>query len=214
MQICEIFGLGEHHGKAALYSIFDEIGIDDIPLVGGKNASLGEMFQALTPVGVPVPNGFAVTAEAYRAVLTENDLWDKLHDILDPLDESSVTDLAERGQAARQLVYHTDLPQALIDEILDAYHVLSDCFTTPITMPFAARQRRKTCPPPVSPGNRTPTSTSAVRPPCSMPVNAALPACSPTAPSITESTKGSITLMSDCRLASKKWCAPIYRHPA
>jgi phosphoenolpyruvate synthase (EC 2.7.9.2) len=120
--------------KRRYIRFFDEIGIDDIPLVGGKNASLGEMFQALTPVGVPVPNGFAVTAEAYRAVLTENDLWDKLHDILDPLDESSVTDLAERGQAARQLVYHADLPQALIDEILDAYHVLSDCFTTPITM--------------------------------------------------------------------------------
>ncbi|MGC9385774.1 MAG: phosphoenolpyruvate synthase [Hydrogenovibrio sp.] len=120
--------------KRRYIRFFDEIGIEDIPLVGGKNASLGEMFQSLTPVGIPVPNGFAVTAEAYRMLLTENDLWQKLHDLLDPLDAASVTDLAERGQAARQLVFHAELPQVLIDEILDAYHVLCDCFPTPITL--------------------------------------------------------------------------------
>jgi len=113
---------------------FDQIGIEDIPLVGGKNASLGEMYQALTPVGVPVPNGFAITAEAYRAILTENNLWEQLHDILDPLDESNVTDLAERGLRARQLLFDAPLPEDLQTEIIAAYQALSASFSTPISL--------------------------------------------------------------------------------
>jgi len=54
---------------------FNEIGIDDVPLVGGKNASLGEMYQNLTAEGVQVPNGFAVTAQAYQYVLESNQAW-------------------------------------------------------------------------------------------------------------------------------------------
>ena len=53
---------------------FNELRIEDVPLVGGKNASLGEMYQALAPKGVPVPNGFAITAEAYRYVLIATNL--------------------------------------------------------------------------------------------------------------------------------------------
>lgn len=65
---------------------FNEIGIDDVPLVGGKNASLGEMYQNLTLKGVRVPNGFAVTAEAYHYVLEYNNAWQALHAALDGLD--------------------------------------------------------------------------------------------------------------------------------
>ncbi|RUM93339.1 MAG: phosphoenolpyruvate synthase [Thiomicrospira sp.] len=113
---------------------FDQISIEDIPIVGGKNASLGEMYQALTPVGVPVPNGFAITAEAYRALLAENNLWDTLHEILDPLDESNVADLAERGLRARQLLLDAPLPDDLQAEILQAYQTLSASFSTPISL--------------------------------------------------------------------------------
>ena len=57
---------------------FSELGIDDVPLVGGKNASLGEMYQALTGKGVRVPNGFATTAQAFRDYLEHNDLKDRI----------------------------------------------------------------------------------------------------------------------------------------
>lgn len=61
---------------------FEELGIDDIPLVGGKNASLGEMYQTLVPNGVPVPNGFAITADAYRYVLEANGIWAELKELI------------------------------------------------------------------------------------------------------------------------------------
>ena len=54
---------------------FDELSVDDVPLVGGKNASLGEMYRALTPQGVRIPNGFAVSAQAYRDMLDEPSAW-------------------------------------------------------------------------------------------------------------------------------------------
>ena len=65
---------------------FDELGMDDVPIVGGKNASLGEMYRELAPLGVELPNGFAVTAEAFRTALTEADAWVELHDLLDDLE--------------------------------------------------------------------------------------------------------------------------------
>ena len=105
---------------------FKELGIDDIPLVGGKNASLGEMYQSLVPQGVPVPNGFAVTAEAYHYVLEANGILQPLKDILDGLDPSSVKDLHERGQKARQLIYQASLPEDLQQEILQAYASLRE----------------------------------------------------------------------------------------
>lgn len=113
---------------------FEEIGIEDIPLVGGKNASLGEMYQNLNPVGVPIPNGFAVTAEAYHALLSENDLWDSLHQILDPLKSDSVTDLAKRGKQARQLIYDAPFPEQLTEQIQQAYQTLSQQFDGPVSL--------------------------------------------------------------------------------
>ncbi|WP_051347284.1 phosphoenolpyruvate synthase [Thiomicrorhabdus chilensis] len=103
---------------------FAELGIDDIPLVGGKNASLGEMYQSLVPQGVPIPNGFAITSAAYRAILDENDLLNTLHEILDPLDSDSTQDLQRRGAQARELLYNAKLPDALYQEMVDAYETL------------------------------------------------------------------------------------------
>ncbi len=103
---------------------FEELGIDDVPLVGGKNASLGEMYRELTPRGVKVPNGFAVTAEAYRDTLTAAGAWDQLHEALDGLDPDDVDDLARRGAKARAIVYGAPLPPTLRDEIRTAWHRL------------------------------------------------------------------------------------------
>lgn len=104
---------------------FDEIRIDDVPLVGGKNASLGEMYQQLVPKGVPVPNGFAITAEAYRAIVSENNLWPKLHELLDYLDPDNPNDLQLRGAQLRELIYTAKLPETLYQELTEAYFQLT-----------------------------------------------------------------------------------------
>ena len=100
---------------------FNEIGIEDVPEVGGKNASLGEMYQNLTSEGVRVPNGFAVTASAYKYVLDYNDAWEKLHEQLDNLDVNDVDALQKAGKACREIVYNCTLPEDLKNDILDAY---------------------------------------------------------------------------------------------
>jgi len=100
---------------------FKDISIDDIPLVGGKNASLGEMYCQLTAQGVKIPNGFAVNAQAYRTILDHNQLWDKLHAALDGLNADDMDDLARRGKQARDIVYGAVLPDDLQAEILAAY---------------------------------------------------------------------------------------------
>ncbi len=72
---------------------FNELSIEDVDLVGGKNASLGEMYQNLTQQGIRVPNGFAITADAYRTILDTNNVWEKLHARLDNLDPDDVVQL-------------------------------------------------------------------------------------------------------------------------
>ena len=104
--------------------LFGEITAADVPLVGGKTASLGEMYRTLRPRGVLVPNGFAVTAEAYRHVLTEAHAWDELHSTLDGVKVDDMEDLARRGKRAREIVYSAGIPQDLKDEVLGAYAAL------------------------------------------------------------------------------------------
>ena len=103
---------------------FKDIGIDDVALVGGKNASLGEMYRNLTAEGVRVPNGFAVTADAYRYVLDRNDAWAALHEALDGLRPDDVADLQARGAKARAVVSACSLPSDLRTQILQAYAAL------------------------------------------------------------------------------------------
>ena len=105
---------------------FEEFGIDDVPLVGGKNASLGEMFQKLSEQGVRVPHGFATTAEAYKHMLDRAGAWDALHAELDDLDPADVTALARKGKRAREIVYGAGLPDDLAAEIEAAYRLLQD----------------------------------------------------------------------------------------
>ncbi len=103
---------------------FEDLGIEDVPEVGGKNASLGELYRRLTPLGVNVPNGFAVTADAYRDTLTASGGWDELHQVLDGLDTSDVADLAVRGRRAREIVYESPLPEDIRAQIVTAYERL------------------------------------------------------------------------------------------
>lgn len=103
---------------------FEDFGIDDVPLVGGKNASLGEMFQKLSADGVRIPHGFAITAAAYRHMLDEAGVWDRLHAELDDLDPDDVAALARKAKRAREIVYGAGLPADLATEILQAYRAL------------------------------------------------------------------------------------------
>jgi pyruvate, water dikinase len=105
---------------------FNKIGVGDVALVGGKTASLGEMYRELVPQGVSVPNGFAITAEAYRYILDEAKVWNLLRKSLEGIDPSNMTDLANRGREAREIVYGTPLPIDLRQEILRAYRALQD----------------------------------------------------------------------------------------
>jgi pyruvate,water dikinase len=103
---------------------FRELGMDDVALVGGKNASLGEMYRALTPRGIAIPNGFAITAEAYRHFLRSSGLEQKIRDILKGLDTSNLPGLAERGRKLREAILACPLPSDLCEQILAAYALL------------------------------------------------------------------------------------------
>ena len=100
---------------------FREISADEVPLVGGKTASLGEMYRTLTPQGVRVPNGFAVTAEAYRDMLTQAGAWEPLRAALAGINVDNIEELARRGRQAREIVYGAPLPETLKRELLAAY---------------------------------------------------------------------------------------------
>ena len=100
---------------------FQDLGIEDVADVGGKNASLGELYRELTPLGVRTPNGFAVTAAAYRDTLTAAGAWERLGEVLDGLDKSDVANLASRGRRAREIVYEAPLLEPVRDQIVAAY---------------------------------------------------------------------------------------------
>jgi pyruvate,water dikinase len=105
---------------------FQDIRMEDVSLVGGKTASLGEMYRELTRQGVKVPHGFGITADAYRYLLDKANAWDALHQALDGVDPADVADLARRGKKARAIVYGAPVPEDLRQEITDAYHALQE----------------------------------------------------------------------------------------
>jgi len=112
--------------KTAFILWFDQLGIEDVPLTGGKNASLGEMYSVLTPKGVSVPNGFAVTAYAYNYLLDKAGIRDAIKQALDGLDTTNMKDLALKGAAARKIIREAEFPQDLADAIIEAYNHLSE----------------------------------------------------------------------------------------
>ena len=103
---------------------FNELSIEDVPLVGGKNASLGEMYRNLTSKGVKVPNGFAVTAYAYEYLLEKAKIKDDLREILKGLDTHNMGNLNERGRKARETILKAEFPNELKEEIVNSYRKL------------------------------------------------------------------------------------------
>ncbi|MFB2983153.1 phosphoenolpyruvate synthase [Microseira sp. BLCC-F43] len=116
--------------EQALVLWFEDVGIADIPLVGGKNASLGEMIRQLTPKGVNVPTGFATTAYAYRYFIEQAGLEKTLRQLFSDLDVENVKNLRMRGRQARALILNTPFPEELEEAITQAYLKLCDRYGT------------------------------------------------------------------------------------
>lgn len=114
--------------EQALVLWFEEVGIADIPLVGGKNASLGEMIRQLQPKGVNVPNGFATTAYAFRHFIEKAGLEAKLRELFADLDIEDMNNLRDRGRMARALVLSTPFPDDLQMAIAMSYRKLSSLY--------------------------------------------------------------------------------------
>lgn len=112
--------MAEKHDKA-LILWFDDISIGDIPMVGGKNASLGEMYQKLTSKGVIVPHGFAITAYAYQYLLKAAGIEDAIKDALAGLDTHDMKNLQERGEKARNIIRTAEFPDDLKQAIVESY---------------------------------------------------------------------------------------------
>lgn len=103
---------------------FDSLTNKDVGIVGGKNASLGEMIRALKKKGVTIPNGFAITAEAYRYYLQYNDLEDRLRDLMGKLRPKDMSSLKRTGKSVRRLIADAQMPEDLQNEIVSAYKKL------------------------------------------------------------------------------------------
>ncbi|HZI86095.1 MAG TPA: PEP/pyruvate-binding domain-containing protein, partial [Pyrinomonadaceae bacterium] len=101
------------HGQLTYTLNFSDIGMKDINRVGGKNASLGELFNALKAQGVGVIDGFATTADAYRALLAEGELEYELRSLVSDFDYEDVEELKRRGHAARVAILDMPLPEEL-----------------------------------------------------------------------------------------------------
>lgn len=103
---------------------FNQINISDIGKVGGKNASLGEMYCQLNPIGINIPNGFAVTAEGYRLFRESNYLEKPLEDLLFSLDKNEYSNLSSIGEKARNLILSATIPEEVSNEIRNSYQEL------------------------------------------------------------------------------------------
>ncbi|MEZ4743840.1 MAG: phosphoenolpyruvate synthase [Bdellovibrionota bacterium] len=111
-------------GRQKYIRWFDEITIKDIPTVGGKTASLGEMYQNLKAKGISIPNGFGITASAYWLFLKENNILDQIKSTLDDADLSQAIELQKVGKSIRQAILDASIPKSLEYQINEAYKVL------------------------------------------------------------------------------------------
>ncbi|RAX56717.1 phosphoenolpyruvate synthase [Helicobacter monodelphidis] len=105
---------------------FKELNNKDVPLVGGKNASIGEMFKELVPMGINVPNGFAITSEAYWKLLSDGGIREKIQELLTGVDVTEIDVLKARCKKIRDLIFGTPMPVELREEIIEAYKILSE----------------------------------------------------------------------------------------
>ena len=136
---------------------FSDIGLQDVALVGGKNASLGELYRELTGAGVRVPNGFAITADAYRHFMQrQRRSPTRSRSMLRGLHVADLAELAERGLAVRQAITAAELPSDLRNA--DRVGVPTSLAPASLsTSPCAAVRPQKTCRTPALQANRKPT---------------------------------------------------------
>jgi pyruvate, water dikinase len=120
-----------------LIRYFKDITLSDLPKVGGKNASLGEMFQNLSDKGIAVPDGFALTAEAYWTFLEHHNLKGKLAETLASLNTTSFSNLSEVGTQCREIIMNEEMPEELTEKIKEGYEFLINKYGNEVT--FAAR---------------------------------------------------------------------------
>ncbi|PIN86931.1 phosphoenolpyruvate synthase [Candidatus Woesearchaeota archaeon CG10_big_fil_rev_8_21_14_0_10_44_13] len=120
--------MAEDWKNSAFILWFDQLGIEDVPLVGGKNASLGEMYRELTSKGVKIPNGFAVTAYAYRYLIEKAGIRDRIADILKDLNTGDMQNLSERGHKVRETIRTAEFPPELREAIVKAYRDLCSAY--------------------------------------------------------------------------------------
>jgi pyruvate,water dikinase len=113
---------------------FGDIRLRDVAAVGGKNASLGELYSVLSAQGVRVPNGFVLTAQSYREALTAAGAWDRLHQILDDLDKRHIDVLAKRAAEARAVVFDATGTDCLREDIEAAYRQLEREYGTNVAV--------------------------------------------------------------------------------
>jgi pyruvate, water dikinase len=107
---------------------FDQLCNEDVPYVGGKNASLGEMYSNLTPKGIRIPNGYAITANAYRYFMDKAKIKEKIKDVLKDLDTGNMTNLSERGEKVRNIIIKAEFPEDLKEAILKSYRDLCGAY--------------------------------------------------------------------------------------
>ena len=96
---------------------FNEIGIDDVPMVGGKCASLGEMYRNLNEKGIKVPSGFAITAYAYRYFLKYAGIEEEIKGVLNDLNTRDLDNLMRKGREVRDIIRHSEIPPDLTQAI-------------------------------------------------------------------------------------------------
>jgi pyruvate, water dikinase len=107
---------------------FDDLNLDDVPVVGGKNASLGEMRRSLTPLGIRTPQGFATTADAYRTFMASTGLDQVVIDVLTTLDVTDLDALRPAGTRIRAAVMAADLPRDVVEEVKQSYRMLEQAY--------------------------------------------------------------------------------------
>ncbi len=180
---------------------FKDIRLEDVPLVGGKTASLGELYSALSPQGVRVPNGFALTASAYRDALTQAGAWEELRSLLAGLDKRRIADLAKRAAKARAIVYAATDQEDLRREVSGSVSETRTAIRRAMSRsPCAVRPPPKICRPRASPGSTTVSSTFAARAISWMRAGAASPRSLPIVRYPIASITASIISRSRCRL--------------
>ncbi len=103
----------------------ESVGMDDLPMVGGKNASLGEMIQNLSALGIRIPGGFVITVAAYKAFLAYNSLEEKIYQMIQSIDYTKIESLRRGGAQVRQLIKNSRFEKNLSEQIIDAYFKMS-----------------------------------------------------------------------------------------